>query len=458
MFSFAVKHLSDTVKTGVMPSRAVGSDSLVHGGMKPVLRKYGIAMSYAIDECNGSAATTASAVFPSGKYSDLDYTPTWAGHRFYGWYTSSSTPSVSEDTSGVEVSASDSVDYNVPTIYARWQIPKTVVFDATTEGGSMNPWTHDYYAGQEYGELPTASKSGQAFLGWFVNGSRITASSIVPTGSGSVTLVAKYASVTYDTSFQVTTTSSYRNTGIYSATSRNSSNPTIVNWGDGAMDVVYGNISKLVHTYSSNGTFTVQINNNISSLALSYNDSTWYGTTSQNRYTVKRVLSLSSNITSVPSYAFYYCAVMTAALLPASATSVPAYCFYYCQYLMGITIPSSCTSIGNYAFYNCSSASFTSVTIPASVTSIGSYGFGYCQYLRNITFASSSSTLSLGTYAFAYCFYQSPAVGTVDLSPRKITSLPNYCFYYCRYLKGITWPQGLTSIGGSAFRYCFYYA
>lgn len=366
---------------------------------------------------------------------------------------------VGPDKRAVNVSPSDSVIYGSGTVYGSWQSPVTVTFDATTNGGAMpSGWTAPYYyGGQQYGTLPVPTKSGSVFVGWFNSADHhITESKLVPYGG--LTLTAKYAVITYDTSFQVTTTSSYKKTGIYSATSRNSSNPTVVDWGDGTTDVVYGNISQLAHTYSSNGTFTVQVNDNISNIALSANDSTWYDTTSQNRYTVKKVLSLGSNVTSLPTYAFRYCSAMTDALIPASATTIPENCFSYCSALKSVTIPSTITSIGNNAFYNCTGASFTSVTIPASVTSIGVYAFGYCYYLKNITFESSSSTLTLGTYSFAYCFYQSAAVGTVDLSPRKITSIPNYCFYYCRYLKGITWPQGLTSIGGSAFRYCFYYS
>lgn len=630
MFSFAVKHISDTPGTGFTASRAMGSADIAGTGMKPVLRKYGIRTSYTVDEANGSDPYSVDAVFPSGTYSALDYTPVKSGYRFAGWsdgteppydseveylestgtqyivigdapavgmvakinlqYTGnfsttqiaygcgaggsmwfgnvgrnfgigtystigpSSTRTLAEIAyesgetvatnldSGVSVrqnrgdfvdthklavfasfagtypssmrlwsltvtsggvtvrdfipvrkngvgylfdrvsgqlfgnqgtgsflyggdipyanlSSSDSIRYGLSNVYAVWQPPASVVFDATTNGGKMpSGWVSpDYYGGQAYGTLPTPTKADNVFLGWFTSaGVRVTASTECMYEQH--TLIARYAVPTYDTSFEVTTNSSYRKAGIYATNSRNTANPTIVDWGDGSIDVVYGNISQLVHTYSSNGTFTVQVNNNISSFALSADNSTWYGTTSQNRYTVKKVTAIGSNVTSIPTYAFNYCSAMTDAILPTTISSVPNYCFNYCQALKGITIPSNYTSIGQYAFYYCNSSSFTSVTIPASITSIGSYGFGYCQYLHSITFESSSSALTLGTYAFYRCFYQSSAVGTIDLSPRKITSIPNYCFYYCQGLKGITWPQNLTSIGASAFRYCFYYA
>ena len=449
MFSHAIKHINDSVTNGTkfVVSRVMGN---VIGTVKPVRKHYDMAISYTIHEGDGNTPTIVNVNFPSDKYTALDYTPVWEHHRFAGWRANS--------TSGPIVTSNDSIVYGIKDIYASWQSPTTVTFDATTNGGQMpSGWTApDYYEGQPYGTLPKPTKSGEVFLGWFTSGgTRVTESSAVTAG----TLTARYAAVTYDTSFQVTTTSSYRKTGIYSATSRNTSNPTVVDWGDGTTDIVYGNISQLAHAYSSNGTFTVQVNDNISNIALSTNNSTWYDTTSQNRYTVKKLTALGANITALPSAAFMYCSAMTDVLLPSNASfkTIPQNCFAYCNVLKPVAIPSTVTTITDRAFQYINGSQFTSVTIPSAVTSIGQYAFYNCNYLKSITFEASSSTLTLGTYTFANCFYQSSAVGTIDLSPRKITSIPNYCFYYCRYLKGITWPQGLTFIGGSAFRYCFYY-
>lgn len=380
MFSISVKHLTSTGK--FLTSRSMGSST---GRIKPVIKHYDIAISYTIDETNGNVPTVISANFPSGKYEALNYTPSWDHHLFAGWFDSSAAPTISVPV-GTKIKPNDNIVYNRSVVYARWQIPVTITFDATTNGGQMpSGWVSpDYYEGQPYGTLPQPTKSGEVFLGWFTSGgTRVTESSTVTTG----TLTARYMEVVYDTSFEVTTASSYRKAGIYSTTALNSSKPTVVDWGDGTTDVVYGNISQLVHTYSSNGTFTMRVNDSISSIALSTNNSTWYSTTTNNSTSIRKILALSANITSLPSYAFYH-----------------------------------------------------------------------CQQIRDVVLSPGSSNLTLGTYAFSYCFYQSSAVGTIDLSPRKINLIPNYCFYYCRYLKGITWPQELKSIGGSAFRYCFYYA
>lgn len=451
MVTFAIKHLATTGT--VLAGRAVGDST---GTIVPMRLHFDLRTNYTVNEENGKDPMLVDVLFPSGKYSALDYTPVWEHHRFYGWYTTAVVPSFEEDNTGTRIQPSDAYAYEQNSIYARWQTPATVTFDATSGGGTMpGGWTApDYYVGQPFAILPQPTKSGETFLGWFLsNGTRITEKTTVP--SGTVTLLARYAAVTYATTFEVQITSSYNKFGIYSTTARDVSAPTVVDWGDGTRDVVYGNVSQLVHEYSTAGTYEVGISDSITSFGISANNSTWYGTTAQVRYTMKRVKTLSSSIATYPSYAFYNCSAMTDTLLPSnqSFTNIPSYCFGNCTSLKNVTIPSTVTTISSYAFYYCQSSNFNTITIPATVTSIQDFAFYYCYYLNNITFASGGS-LSLGTYAFAYCGYYSNF--DIDLSPRIITSIPNYCFYYCRYLRNFTFPQGVTSIGSYTFRYAFY--
>ena len=190
MVSFAVRHAADTALSGprVFASRRSGAAS---GRVAATRRSYGIAMSYQIDEQNGSARTTVPFVFPDAKYSALDYTPVRAGYRFLGWYTAAS--------GGSEVSKDDQAAYGVSAIYAHWQDHATVTFDATTGGGAMpSGWVAPYYfAGQEYGTLPTPTHALLVFSGWYDGGGNlVTSSSVVPQGGAA--LVAQYSSVPYD--------------------------------------------------------------------------------------------------------------------------------------------------------------------------------------------------------------------------------------------------------------------
>lgn len=436
MFSVAVKHLATTGR--FLASRVLG---VAGGRFKPVRTHYDIRVPYTIHPENGGASTDAVGLFPSGKYDALATAPIWTGHRFAGWYTTASTPAQAADTSGTAVAAADAIVLGRSDVYARWQLPATVAFDATTNGGAMpSGWTSpDYYEGQPFGTLPTPTKSGEVFLGWFTSGgSRITTDTNVPAGGG--TLTARYAAVTYATQWEVNCTSaSYLKTGIYSATSRNSANPTVVDWGDGTYDVVYGNISQLVHTYASTGTRTVGVSDNISAFALSTSSTTFCQTTTSNYYNVRRILKISPNVTSLPNYAFYYLYYLysvvlggngesltlgsycfyyamrsgtagTADLSGRKITSIPTYCFYYCYYLKNLSWPSGLTSIQASAFRYCwyYSSSSAAIAIPEGVTSIG------------------------GTYAFANCSYL-----TAVTLPTTLTNLNNYTFYYCTRLATI---------------------
>ena len=90
----------------------------------------------------------------------------------------------------------------------------------------------------------------------------------------------KYVDVGDDyTEYVVQTTSSYKKTGIYSATRYDSSSPIMVDWGDGNVEAIEGNISQLAHEYSSVGVFHVKISN-ISNFAASAFNTTWFNTTS----------------------------------------------------------------------------------------------------------------------------------------------------------------------------------
>ena len=74
--------------------------------------------------------------------------------------------------------------------------------------------------------------------------------------------------------------SSYKNTGIYAANRYSSTSAVYCDWGDGNVDKINSNISKLSHGYASAGTYTLKVSNNLTSFAPSYNDSAWYNTTS----------------------------------------------------------------------------------------------------------------------------------------------------------------------------------
>ena len=91
-------------------------------------------------------------------------------------------------------------------------------------------------------------------------------------------------------------------------------------------------------------------------------------------------------------------------------------------------IPNSVTSIGSYAFYYCKG--LTSLTIPNSVTSIGFYAFGYCSGLKEIycnwspqNLFNYSNVFDGDTDIYSSCILYVPK-GTLDAY--KSTSPWNY--------------------------------
>ena len=103
-------------------------------------------------------------------------------------------------------------------------------------------------------------------------------------------------------------------------------------------------------------------------------------------------------VTSIGSYAFYYCTSLTSVTIGNSVTSIGSDAFYNCTSLTSVTIGNSVTSIGSDAFYNCTS--LKSVTIPDSVTGIGDGAFYNCANLTDVYYIGTQAqweAISIGS-------------------------------------------------------------
>ena len=107
-------------------------------------------------------------------YSQTMTTPVKEGYTFAGWYSDSAFTNRVNRTDTMNV-ASDI------TLYAKWTANTyTITFDAN--GGEVDPSSKEVTYGETYGELPTPTRTGYEFLGWFTdkeNGERITDTSKV---------------------------------------------------------------------------------------------------------------------------------------------------------------------------------------------------------------------------------------------------------------------------------------
>lgn len=129
------------------------------------------------DPAGGTVSPQTTTVYYGNQYWSLP-TPERPGYRFDGWFTSPEGGDQVTYETVVETAEDE-------TLYARWtETSYTVTFNARS--GQVSPTSKEVWYGQPYGELPTPTREGAAFLGWYTatggQGTLVEAESIVETG------------------------------------------------------------------------------------------------------------------------------------------------------------------------------------------------------------------------------------------------------------------------------------
>ena len=106
----------------------------------------------------GSCSKTSATVTYDATYGTLP-TPTRTGYTFAGWYT--------DKTNGTQVTNDSKVTITAAqTLYAHWTANKyTVTFSANE--GTCSKTSKDVTYDSTYGELPTPTRTGYDFIGWY---------------------------------------------------------------------------------------------------------------------------------------------------------------------------------------------------------------------------------------------------------------------------------------------------
>ena len=145
---------------------------------------------------DGTVGTTTKTVTYDSTYGELP-TPTREGYTFAGWFT--------EKDGGTQVTKETVVTTaGKHTLYAHWTANKyTVTFDVN--GGTVTPAEQTVTYGSHYGELPTPTREGYTFAGWFTEkdgGTQVTKETVVTT-AGKHTLYAHWTANKYTVTFDV---------------------------------------------------------------------------------------------------------------------------------------------------------------------------------------------------------------------------------------------------------------
>ncbi len=151
-------------------------------------------INVSFDGNGGTPSTGSKTVYYTATYGSLP-TATRTGYSFAGWYSAAN--------GGVKVS--DSTEVTTPsahTLYAHWTANNyTVSFDGN--GGSASSGSINVTFAGKYGTMPTATRTGHTFDGWYTaksGGTKVVDSTTVSTASAH-TLYAHWNVNSYTLSF-----------------------------------------------------------------------------------------------------------------------------------------------------------------------------------------------------------------------------------------------------------------
>lgn len=152
---------------------------------------------------NGGTGTTATSTHTYDTAKALTSNGfSRTGYTFTGWNTQA-------NGSGAAYSNAQSVknlttsNGSTVTLYAQWSVNNyTLTFNAN--GGSVSPTSKSVAYGSQYGTLPTPTRNGYTFTGWFTAASGGTKVSTTTTmGAGNVTIYAQWTPTNYTITYNL---------------------------------------------------------------------------------------------------------------------------------------------------------------------------------------------------------------------------------------------------------------
>ena len=165
--------------------------------------------------------------------------------------------------------------------------------------------------------------------------------------------------------------------------------------------------------------------------------------------------TVPEGVTTIGDWAFSGCGNLTSVTLPSALTSIGEDAFRYTG-LTSVEIPEGVTTIGSRAFSGC--ANLTSVSLPNSLTAVGANSFGDCPNLETIEVSADHPVFEVVDGALinkdehSLIAYPAGLTAASYTVPEGVTTIGDSAFEYCENLTSVSLPNSLTTIGYSAFR------
>ena len=302
------------------------------------------------------------------------------------------------------------------------------VIEFNANGGSCYTRSKTVSEGASYGWLPTPSRYGYTFDGWFTDataGEHVTESTVAISGD---VLYAHW-------------------TRIILASGQCGDNLKYTLYGDGELCIT-GSGEMSSHPWTSNYAGRIADVNLPEGLTNICN-SAFY------QCTGIVAIEIPDTVTEIGNSAFDGCLNLATVGGMKNVTNIESYAFYGCSKLENIVLPETLSSLGDDAFRNC--VSLTKIKIPKALNSCGSDIFVGCNNLKTVEFEKGTTKIPdwlFGGYVYNgsnYYYYE--GLEEIDI-PDTVTSIGNYAFRSCINLTTVTGMKNVTSIGNSAFYGC----